>query len=330
MQRWKSLADVPADFGPSVVTLGNFDGMHRGHQFLVGEVARRARARGAKAVAVTFYPHPVSVHRPDRGLVQLQPLAERLEALEAIGLDAVLVAPYSLEFSRLSPRQFAESYLVEGLRTAEVVVGQDIHFGADNSGDLGTMRELGAELGFDVVAIGDQGDPEDRRQARWSSSAVRQALENGDAAEAARVLGRLHRVVGQVVRGDGRGRGLGFPTANLGGHVTGLIPQDGVYAGYLIRVGLPEGTPDRVLPAAISIGVNPTFAGRERRVEAYVLGRDDLELYGETVAVDFVARLRHTLTFSTQQALITQMHDDSAAASRVLAGQPATRRRTAL
>ncbi|MDR1186341.1 MAG: bifunctional riboflavin kinase/FAD synthetase [Bifidobacteriaceae bacterium] len=321
MQRWKSLADIPAGFGPSVVTLGNFDGMHRGHQFVIGQVVERAHATGAKAVAVTFYPHPNSVHRPEQGIVQLQSLPERLGALEEIGLDAVLVVPYSLEFSRLTPEQFVKTYLIDALGAREIVVGQDVHFGADNSGDLATMRDLGTELGFTVVAIGDQGDPEDLDRLRWSSSGARQALGEGDAAEAARILGRPHRVTGQVVHGDGRGRGLGFPTANLGGQVTGLVPQDGIYAGYMIRLDLPQGAPDRVLPSAVSVGVNPTFAGRDRRVEAYALGRDDLDLYGETVAVEFVARLRHTLTFATQQALVTQMHDDAAAASRVLAGR---------
>jgi riboflavin kinase/FMN adenylyltransferase len=314
------LADVPQGYGPSVVTLGNFDGMHRGHQFLAEQVVARARATGAKAVAITFYPHPASIHRPEQGIVQLQSLPDRLAALEAIGLDAALVIPYSLGFSRLRPDEFAKTYLVDALGAEEVAVGQDLQFGADNSGDLATMRRLGEQMGFAVTAITDQGDPEDAERARWSSSAVRLALAEGDVAEAARILGRPHRVTGLVVRGDGRGRGLGFPTANLGGPVTGLIPQDGVYAGHLIRLDRPPGAPDRTFPAAISVGVNPTFDGRRRRVEAHALGRDDLELYGETVAVDFVARLRHTLAFATQQALVTQMHDDAAAASRVLAG----------
>jgi riboflavin kinase/FMN adenylyltransferase len=278
VQRWKSLADIPAGYGPSVVTLGNFDGMHRGHQFVIERVVELARVRGAKAVAVTFYPHPNSVHRPEQGIVQLQSLPERLGTLEAIGLDAVLVVPYSLDFSRLTPEQFVKTYLIDALGAAEVVIGQDAHFGADNSGDLATMRHLGEDLGFAVTAISDQGDPEDFDRLRWSSSGARQALGDGDAAEAARILGRPHRVMGQVVHGDGRGRGLGFPTANLGGQVTGLIPQDGIYAGYLVRLDLPEGSADGVLPAAISVGVNPTFAGHERRVEAYALGRDDLEL----------------------------------------------------
>jgi riboflavin kinase/FMN adenylyltransferase len=292
--------------------------MHRGHQFLIERVVGRARVQGAKAVAITFYPHPSSVHRPERGMVQLQPLRERLAALEAIGLDGVMVIPYSFEFSRLTTEEFVQVYLVDALGACEVVVGQDIHFGADHSGDLRTMRELGRQMGFAVTAVGDQGDPEDSGHSRWSSSGARQALAEGDAAEAARILGRPHRVVGRVVHGDGRGRGLGFPTANLGGQVTGLVPQDGVYAGYLVRLGLPEGAVDRVLPAAVSVGVNPTFAGNDRRVEAFVLGRDDLDLYGETVAAEFVARLRHTLAFTTPEALITQMRDDAAAAARIL------------
>jgi riboflavin kinase/FMN adenylyltransferase len=322
VQVWNSLTDVPADFGPSVVTLGNFDGVHLGHQFLVSTVVERARAMGAQPVAVTFYPHPAAVHHPERQLVQLQPLAERLAALEQLGVAATLVVPYSLEFARLTPEQFVRIYLIDGLHAREVVVGRDTHFGANTSGDVTTMRRLGEELGFAVTVVGDQGDPEDSAQGRWSSSSTRQALDEGDAAEAARILGRPHRVQGVVVHGDGRGRQLGFPTANLGGRVAGLVPADGVYAGYLIRLDLPPEAPDRCLPAAISVGVSPTFDGRDRRVEAYALGRDDLGLYGERVAVDFVARLRHTLAFASQEALITQMRDDAAAASRILLTQP--------
>lgn len=317
------MGEVPARFGPSVVTLGNFDGMHRGHQYLIEQVVLRAKELGAKAVAVTFDPHPAVVHRPERKGIQLQPLSDRLESMAAIGLDAALVVPYNLEFSRLTPAQFAQDYLVDALGAVEVIVGRDVHFGADNGGDLDTMTDLGAALGFAVTAINDQGDPEDVGRSRWSSTSARQALDHGDATQANRILGRPHRVTGEVVHGDGRGRSLGFPTANLGGQVTGLIPRDGVYAGFLIRTDLAPGAADRVLPAAISVGLNPTFSGRERRVEAYALGRDDLELYGEMVAVDFVARLRHTLAFTSQQALITQMHDDAAAASRVLFARPA-------
>jgi riboflavin kinase/FMN adenylyltransferase len=324
VQLWNSLADVPPGFGPSVVTLGNFDGMHRGHQHLIKTVADHARARGARAVAITFEPHPVRLHRPEQGLVQLQSLSDRLAALAALGLDAALVVAYTAEFSRLSPERFARDYLAGALGAQEVVVGRDLQFGSDNSGNLETIRELGEGLGFKVTAIDDQADPEEAGAARWSSTAARQSLQDGDAAQAARILGRPHRVTGEVVHGQGRGRSLGFPTANLGGQVAGLIPADGVYAGYIVRPGLPPGSPDAVLPAAISVGVNPTFAGLDRRVEAHALGRDDLELYGETIAVDFIARLRHTLPFTATTALVTQMRDDVAAASRVLlASHPA-------
>ncbi|MDR2252486.1 MAG: bifunctional riboflavin kinase/FAD synthetase [Bifidobacteriaceae bacterium] len=323
MQRWNSLADIPAGYGPTVATLGNFDGMHLGHQGLIRTVVARARERGAKAVAVTFHPHPAVIHQAARELPQLQGLEDRLDAIEALGVDAVLVVPYTLEFSRLTPWQFAHDYLVRALAVDEVVVGRDAHFGADNSGDLATMRRLGEELGFAVLGIEDWSDPDGAAGARWSSSAARSALAGGDAAGAARVLGRPHRVIGEVVRGDGRGRALGFPTANLGGDISGMIPADGVYAGYIVRLAPPAAAQDALLPAAISVGVNPTFAGvgsLDRRVEAYALGRDDLELYGERVAVDFVARLRHTLAFADPAALVTQMHDDAAAAARVLLG----------
>jgi riboflavin kinase/FMN adenylyltransferase len=292
--------------------------MHLGHRLLVATVVERAQAGGARSVVVTFDPHPLSVHRPDGAPVQLQSLADRLDALAALGVDIVLVVPYTLEFSQLTPEQFVRRYLVEAMHATEVVVGQDIRFGAGNSGDLATMQALGQRFGFTVTALNDQGDPEDHSLRRWSSSGVRAALADGDVGQAARILGRYHQVRGRVVPGDKRGRQLGFPTANLGGEVTGLIPADGVYAGYLIRDGLPAGAPDRRLPAAISVGTNPTFDGAERRVEAHAIGRKDLDLYGEDVTVEFWERLRHTLAFTTTEALVTQMRDDIQAAARVL------------
>jgi riboflavin kinase/FMN adenylyltransferase len=285
-------------------------------------VVDHAARREAQAVVVTFDPHPAAVHHPEQGLARLQSLSGRLAALEALGVDAVLVVPYTLDVSRLTPEEFVQSYLVQGLAAAEVVLGGDARFGADNSGDVETMRRLGRDLGFAVTAVEDQADPEDAARDRWSSTSARQALAQGDDAHAARILGRPHRVTGVVVHGDGRGRTLGFPTANLGAPVAGFVPADGVYAGYMVRPSLPAGSLDRTLPAAVSVGVNPTFDGRDRRVEAYALGRDDLDLYGEEVAVDFVARLRHTLAFEDQAALVTQMHDDAAAASRVLLALP--------
>jgi len=305
-----------------VVSLGNYDGLHLGHRYLVEQVVARAKQTGHLSAVITFDPHPAAIHRPDNGLQPLESLDDRLARLEAIGLDAVLVQPYTLELAALTPAQFVQQFLVDGLGAAEVVVGHDVRFGAANAGNLATMQQLGQAMGFTVTALEDQGDPEDDTVGRFSSTEVRAALAAGDVAHAARVLGRLHRVSGEVVHGDHRGHTLGFPTANLGGQMSGLVPADGVYAGWLLRPSLAPDSPDYRQPAAISIGFNPTFGGKERRVEAFVPGRIDLELYGETVALEFVQRLRHTLEFKTTRALVTQMHDDAAGALRALASVP--------
>lgn len=317
MQRWTSLAEVPAGFGPTVVSIGNFDGVHRGHQAALARLIEVAQARSARAVAITFDPHPLQVLHPDRAPQLICDLRTKLDRLEAVGLDGVLVMDFTLELAAMTPRQFVQEVLLDGLRAGAVVVGQDIRFGVRNSGDLQTMRELGDELGFHVEVLRDvtgtpHDDADERAQGRrWSSSWVRELLAEGDVAAAAVVLGRPHRVVGTVVHGDHRGRELGFPTANLSPESAGLIPADGVYAGRLVQLDLPADHPDRTLPAAISIGTNPTFEGvRQRRVEAYVLDRTDFDLYGATVAVEFVDRLRPTLAFTGIEPLILQMKDD--------------------
>lgn len=338
VQRWNDLADVPSGFGPSVVTIGNFDGVHRGHVSVLTRMCADARAVGARAVAVTFTPHPLQVHRPDSAPELITGDEDRLELLAETGLDAVLLLPYTLEFARQTPQEFVERYLVDGLRTRTVVVGRDVRFGWQNAGDLSTMVALGERYGFDVEVIedvtpapaADPGSAEDQAadplRRRWSSTWARELLEAGDVVQAARVLGRPHRVRGTVVHGDARGRELGYPTANLGGELTGMVPADGVYAGWLRRVRHADGTavtsqdPDRVLPAAVSIGTNPTFDGQERRVEAYVLDRDDLDLYDEQVVVELVERLRPTLRFDSVDALLERMGEDVERVREVLAG----------
>jgi riboflavin kinase/FMN adenylyltransferase len=327
--RWTDLADVPDDFGPSVVTIGNFDGVHRGHVEVCEAIAERARSDGARAVAVTFDPHPAAVHRPDAAPELITGVADRLELLAGTGLDAVLLLHYTLEFARQSAEEFVVRYLVEGLRARRVVVGRDVRFGRDNAGSLETMIELGERYGFVVEVIGDVGHTPEPAHARWSSTYVRELLARGDVEGAAQVLGRPHRLRGTVVHGDARGRELGFPTANLGPApdgtaIQGMVPADGVYAGWLRRAPAADGSrDDDVLPAAISIGTNPTFDGVERRVEAYVLDRTDLDLYDEEVVLELVARLRPTLRFDGPDAidrLVATMHDDVARARGVLAG----------
>src|SRR3954451_6882308 len=322
VQRWNALSDVPDRFGPSVVTIGNFDGVHRGHVSVLTRMCADARAVGAKAVAVTFTPHPLQVHRPESAPPVITGDEDRLELLERTGLDAVLMLGYTLEFARQTPEEFVQRYLVDVLHARTVVVGRDVRFGWNNSGDLSTMVELGRTYGFDVEVIEDvtpaeSADPgsaedlvADPLRRRWSSTWVRELLDEGDVVQAARVLGRPHRLRGMVVHGDARGRELGFPTANLGPDATGLVPADGVYAGWLRRVSAADTDPERILPAAISIGTNPTFDGLERRVEAYVLDRTDLDLYDQVVVLELVERLRPTLRFESVDDLVVQMRSD--------------------
>ncbi|MDJ0317742.1 MULTISPECIES: bifunctional riboflavin kinase/FAD synthetase [Arthrobacter] len=304
MQIWNSLDEVPQDFGPSVVTLGNFDGLHRGHQEVLAQVRAEAKARGALSVALTFDPHPALVHRPESAPEQIMGLVDKLSAMSNLGLDGVLVLPYTLEFAQQTPEEFVRSVFVNTLGARAVVIGNDVRFGKSNSGDLSTMVELGTDLGFDVVVVNDEG-----HDRRWSSTWVREALHKGDVHMAAQVLGRSHTMSGEVVHGAARGRELGFPTANLSPDACGIIPADGVYAGWLTD------THGHRWPAAISVGSNPTFVGVSRQVEAYVINRpqepvEAFNLYGQHVVVEFVQRLRGMVAYTGAEALIEQMHHD--------------------
>ena len=312
---WNDPTEVPDDFGPSVVTIGNFDGVHRGHQQVLSQLIRTARLNKARSVAVTFDPHPSQVHRPESAPELIMGLQDKLQALGELGLDAVLVMKYSLELASLSPEEFVGTVLVDALHVSHVVIGHDTRFGRGNSGDLNTMRELGEKFGFEVLVIsefGSEGFPlhdDGGTDRRCSSTWVREALMAGDVATAAAVLGRPHQMRGEVVHGAARGRALGFPTANLSSEASGLIPADGIYAGWLVD---QAGTR---WPAAISVGSNPTFDGVSRQVEAHVIDRpeesvEDFDLYGQTVVVEFVARLRGMVAYRGPEALVEQMRQD--------------------
>ncbi|MFP3463486.1 bifunctional riboflavin kinase/FAD synthetase [Arthrobacter globiformis] len=312
---WNDPTEVPEDFGPSVVTIGNFDGVHRGHQQVLSQLIRTARLNNAKSVAVTFDPHPALVHRPESAPELIMGLEDKLHALGELGLDAILVMKYSLELASLTPEEFVGSVLVDSLHASHVVIGHDTRFGKGNSGDLNTMQELGEKFGFEVLIIsefGSEGFPlhdDGGTDRRCSSTWVREALREGDVGTAAAVLGRAHRMRGEVVHGAARGRDLGFPTANLSSDASGLIPEDGIYAGWLVD---EAGTR---WPAAISVGSNPTFDGVSRQVEAHVIDRpeeriEDFDLYGQTVVVEFVARLRGMVAYRGPEALVDQMRQD--------------------
>jgi riboflavin kinase/FMN adenylyltransferase len=321
---WNDPSEVPADFGPSVVTFGNFDGVHRGHQQVLSQLIRSARRTHSKAVAVTFDPHPALIHRPEEAPELIMGLADKLEALGELGLDGVLVVKYSLDLASLTAEEFVEQFLVDCLGASHVVIGHDARFGRGNSGDLDTMKVLGEKFGFDVQVIsefGSEGYPlhnDAGTDRRCSSTWVREALQEGDVATAAEVLGRAHRMRGEVVHGAARGRALGFPTANLSPDATGLVPADGIYAGWLVDAA------GKRWPAAISVGSNPTFDGVSRQVEAHVIDRpkeaaEDFDLYGQTVVVEFTERLRGMVAYRGPEALVEQMRLDVVQARDILA-----------
>lgn len=314
VHRWTEIDQTPDSLRPCVVTMGNFDGVHRGHRAVIDQLCRIGAARGLPTVAVTFDPHPVAVLRPDAAPELLTPGPIRDDLLATIGIDGLLVLDFTTEFAQQSPEDFVRETFVRGLQAQAVVVGVDTRFGYRNSGDVATLRDLGERLGFEVHAIDDVGGG-----VRWSSTIVRGHLRAGEVADAAVILGRPHRVVGTVVHGHHRGRELGFPTANLSSDSLGLVPAEGVYAGWLTRLDLPEGAVDRTMPSAISIGTNPTFETNDRRtVEAHVLDRDDLDLYDERVMVEFVEHIRPTLKFDSIDDLLEAMAKDVAECRRIL------------
>ncbi|WP_147681511.1 bifunctional riboflavin kinase/FAD synthetase [Actinomyces ruminicola] len=330
METWYGAEQVPGKLtdpdGPgSIVTVGVFDGVHRGHQAILARVAERARrAAGAdgrrpRAVALTFDPHPAVVHRPETRLPMITSLADRLDSLAGTGLDAVLVVHYTLAFADQGPEEFVRDWLVGLLGARAIVVGDDVRFGRGNSGDADTLRRVGRNCGIDVEIVADVLAPSGRR---WSSTWVRELLEAGDMRGAAEVLGHVHRLRGTVIHGHRRGRELGFPTANLDAATAGVVPPDGVYAGWLVRSpGVGEGgeAGEERLPAAISIGTNPTFDDvPDRTVEAHVLGRADLNLYGEVVVIELVERLRPMLAFDGLEPLLAQMRQDVMDTAEVL------------
>jgi riboflavin kinase/FMN adenylyltransferase len=313
--RWQGLEEVPAQWGQSVVTIGEFDGVHRGHQRIVARAAELGRELGLPVVAITFDPHPDEVIRPGSHPPLLCSARRRAELLGGLGVDAVCVIPFTLAFSRLDPDEFVRQVLVERLHAAAVVVGEDFGFGHRAAGDVPLLARLGEKYeytaeGLPLLALDG---------VTVSSTSIRGMLALGDVTEAAKALGRPHRVEGVVVRGHQRGRLLGFPTANVESPPRTAIPADGVYAGWLATLDESGGEASR-WPAAISIGTNPTFDGQVRTVEAYALDRTDLDLYGLHAAIDFAARLRGTLRFESVDALIEQMGVDVAQARDICAG----------
>jgi riboflavin kinase/FMN adenylyltransferase len=305
MRRWRGLDEVPDGWGPSVVTIGFFDGVHHGHRRVVRRAVELARERDAASVVLTFDPHPSEVVRPGTHPPLLTSAAFRSELMASLGVDAVLVLPFTIELSRQTPEEFVRDVLVEHLHAVGVVVGENFHFGHKAAGDVAALAEFGEHYGFTVEGLALAVPEEGGDESRFSSTDVRRMVLAGDVETAALRLDRPHRVEGPVVHGAKRGRDLGFPTANVQTPTYTAIPADGVYAGWLVVDG-------ERLPAAVSVGTNPQFDGEERTVEAYVLDRTDLDLYDKHVAVEFVARVRGQERFSGIEELIARITQDVA------------------
>ena len=289
----------------SVICIGVFDGVHRGHRAVIDHARRIADGLAVPAgarvpvVAVTFHPHPRAVLQPSTAPASLSDIDTRVDLLREAGCAGVLVLPFTPELAAMSPEAFVEDVLVGRLAARAVVVGRDFRFGARARGDVDLLTQLGASEGFTVAAVGTAGDGEQR----WSSSRARDQIAAGEVARAAEILGRPYSLTGTVVAGQRRGRDLGFPTANIAVDPGLVIPADGVYAAWAEVAG-------ERWPAAVSVGTNPQFAGRERTVEAYLIDAADVDLYDRELTCAFVARVRGQLVFPTVADLVDQMHRD--------------------
>ena len=292
-----------------MVTIGVFDGVHRGHQQLIGAAVAEGRERGLPTVLITFDPHPAEVVRPGSHPARLTSLRRRADLVAELGVDAFLVLPFTIELARMSPAEFAHEVLVERLHAAVVMVGPNFTFGHRAAGNFAVLGELGARFGFAVEGVELTTDSE-RDHITYSSTYVRACIDAGDVEAAAAALGRPHRIEGVVVHGYRRGRQLGFPTANIASPPYTALPADGVYAGHFV-IG------SRRLPAAVSVGSNPTFSGTLRTVEAYVLDVDE-DFYGHGVGVDLVARLRGQERYDDMDALVAAIKNDVARTRAVL------------
>lgn len=306
--RWAYPPGIPGDRG-TVATVGTFDGVHLGHWTVLQEIRARAEATGRRSVLVTFDPHPLRIVRPEHAPRLLTTPLEKKEILAESGLDWAVFLTFTGALSRYEPRRFVEEILVGRLGVEELVIGYDHGFGRDREGDPGTLEQIGRELGFSVDVVA----PVAADGAAVSSSRIRQLLADGDVVTARACLGRPYSIRGVVVRGDGRGKGLGFPTANL--QIAGsdkLIPPQGIYA---VRGVLRSGT----YAGALHLGPRPTFKGSPPSIELHLIDFDR-DIYGEEVRVDFVEQLRGVEPFTTVDALVAQIRVDVEKARHVVAG----------
>jgi len=313
MHLFRALNQIPADFGPTIVSVGNFDGVHRAHQTVLRDIAERAQQRGAKSVAVTFDPHPSRILRPDSGLKLLTPTPEKLRLLETTGIDAVLLLPFGRDLSLLTPREFAEEILCKRLKACEVHEGYNFHFVHKAAGNVQMLAQFGQEMGF-VVKVFDEmklrGEP-------VSSSQIRKLLTLGRVSRARRLLGRPFAILSTAGRGRGYGSKYTVPTINLSRYEE-LVPQDGVCITHT-RVG------KECFDSVTNIGNRPTFADESFAIETHLLNFHQIELLANTeVELFFLQRVSDEIKFPSVEALRAQIAKDVGKARRYfrLAGLP--------
>ncbi len=300
------LADIATRFESSVITLGNFDGLHLGHQELIRKVIGRAREIGASSIVVTFRPHPLKILAPDKCPPLISIYEEKIRLFEKLGIDVLVKIPFTLDFAKMSPEDFVREILCDMLGAKEIFVGYNYRFGRGREGNIATLKNLGEKFGFSVreveqVSLGGE---------VISSTKIRHLLKDGEVEHAAKLLGRTYAVTGIVVRGDGRGKDLGFPTANIAPKHS-IVPADGVYA---VRLYVR----DKFYDGIANIGIRPTFGKNTLAIEVHIFEFNE-DIYGEEISLYFVGRIRKEKKFASAAELIRQIRADIETARRMLA-----------
>ncbi|MFZ2196921.1 MAG: bifunctional riboflavin kinase/FAD synthetase [Thermodesulfovibrionales bacterium] len=303
------LSKIDKKFNGSIITLGNFDGLHLGHQELIRKIILRAEETGGLSMVVTFRPHPLKILAPEKCPPLISIYEEKIELLEKLGIDVLVKIPFTLDFSAMEPRDFVKNILVDLLGAKEIFVGYNYRFGKGRKGNILMLRDLGSELGFIVREV----EQVSLNGEVISSTRIRQLLINGEVEHAARLLGRPYALCGIVVKGDGRGRGLGFPTANIVSRHS-IIPSNGVYAVRLF-------VRDKYYNGIVNIGMRPTFDAKSMAIEVHIFDFDE-DIYGEELTLYFAGKIREERKFSSAEALINQINSDINSAKNLLSQHP--------
>ena len=302
------LSKIDKKFSGSIITLGNFDGLHLGHQELIRKIILRAGETGGLSMVVTFRPHPLKILAPEKCPPLISIYEEKIQLLEKLGIDVLVKIPFTLDFSAMEPRDFVKNILVDRLGAKEIFVGYNYRFGKGRKGNILMLRDLGNELGFIVREV----EQVSLNGEVISSTRIRQLLINGEVEHAARLLGRPYALCGIVVKGDGRGRGLGFPTANIVSRHS-IIPSDGVYAVRLF-------VRDKYYNGIVNIGMRPTFDAKTMAIEVHIFDFDE-DIYGEELTVYFAGKIRDERKFASAEALIDQINADINSTKALLSKQ---------